>query len=187
MAEITNTTGGGHRKNRGHRAPKPVPRVDMTPMVDLGFLLITFFMLSMKLSDPQAMEWHKQIVSHVDDPIPECCALNILIDSADKVYTYEGEDFKTLRPTSFNDTGLMQIVMQKGKRVKTECGLRKDGQPHKLICLIKLLPGTRYQNLTDVIDEMNITHSFYSIQEPLAEEITALKDKEKELLAETQP
>jgi len=186
MAEITNTTGGGHRKNRGHRSPKPAPRVDMTPMVDLGFLLITFFMLSMKLSDPQALQWDKRI-SETNDPVPECVVLNILVDSADRVYTYEGEDFKTLRSTSFNDTGLIQIVMQKGKRVKTECGLGKDGQPHKLICLIKLLPGTRYQNLTDVIDEMNITHSFYSIQEPLAEEIAALKDKEKELLAETKP
>ena len=182
MAEVTNQSSSGNRKSRGHRMPKVAPRVDMTPMVDLGFLLITFFMLSMKMSVPKAMLWVKPIEDPHPQVVSECCVLTVLVDSADRVYIYEGDDFKTLTPSSFNDnTGIMHSLMQKGKKVKTECGLMKNGKPHELVCLVKLLPGTRYQNLTDVIDVMNITQTHYSIQEPLAEEITALKAKEKEL------
>jgi biopolymer transport protein ExbD len=180
MAEVTGKTGAGHRKHRGHRASMPAPRIDMTPMVDLGFLLITFFMLSMKMGQPNAMEWDKRISEVPPEPVSECCVLNILIDSADRVYTYEGEDIKALQPTSFNqDMGIEQVIMIKAKKVKLDCGVTKNGQPHKLICLIKLLPGSRYQNLTDAMDEMNITKTQYSIQEPLPEEVTALKEKEQ--------
>ena len=182
MAEITNQGNSGKNKHRGHRMPKVAPRVDMTPMVDLGFLLITFFMLSMKMSDPKAMLWVKPIEDPHPEAVSECCVLTVLVDSADRVYTYEGDDLKTMKLSSFDDnTGIMHRLMQKGKKVKAECGLMKNGKPHELVCLIKLLQGTRYQNLTDVVDAMNITKTHYSIQEPLVEEVAALKLKEKEL------
>ena len=183
MADLEGAGPNRRGRNHHHRAKKPIPRVDMTPMVDLGFLLITFFMLSVQLQKPGALDWDKRI-SDIQEPVSECCVLNILVDSADRVYTYEGQNMKEMQPTSFNDEhGLRQIVMKKAKLVKTSCGNYASGKPHQIICLVKLLPGSRFQNLTDVVDEMEITHSQYSIQDPLPDELAQLKSMRTELLA----
>ena len=184
MAEISETKTNRRGKNHLHRVNRSIPRVDMTPMVDLGFLLITFFMLSVQMKTPGALDWDKRI-SGPQDPVSECCVPNILVDSADKVYTYEGENIKEMQPTSFDDGhGLRQVVMKKAKLVNTSCGNYSSGKPHQIICLIKLLPGSRFQNLTDIVDEMEITHAQYSIQDPLPDEVAQLKSKQAELLAE---
>ena len=82
MAEIPGESGGGQYKHHKVRSKKPNLRVDLTPMVDLAFLLITFFMLSMQMRSPGAVEWKKQVKDPVDpEPVSECCVLNILVDS----------------------------------------------------------------------------------------------------------
>lgn len=55
MAEIAQDSGGGHKKGGKVRSKKMSTRIDFTPMVDLGFLLITFFMLTTTLAKPQIM------------------------------------------------------------------------------------------------------------------------------------
>ena len=184
MAEISGESGGGPHKHRGPRSKKANLRVDLTPMVDLAFLLITFFMLSMEMRSPGAVEWQKQVKDTIAPaPVPECCVLNILVDSADRVYTYEGQDLKTLRLSSFDTiNGVGLAVTKKRIKVHNECGVTTGGKPHELVCIIKLLPGARYKNLTDVIDEMNVTKTnCYGIQDPLPEEVAELKTRGKEL------
>src|ERR1043165_5207763 len=56
MAEVNTDSGGGGGKHQKKRAKKSNPRIDMTPMVDLAFLLLTFFILTANLSKPKAME-----------------------------------------------------------------------------------------------------------------------------------
>jgi len=185
MAETTGLSNSGQGKHRLRRGRKMAPRVDLTPMVDLAFLLITFFMLSTQLARPGALEWQKRVKDDsIQEPVSECCVLNILIDSANQVYTYEGADMQSIRITSFGgDNGLQKIMMEKKKKIKAECGNYSSGQSRQMQCLIKLLSGACYQNLTDVIDEMNIVHVAYSIQDPLPEELAQLKIKANGLAA----
>ncbi len=183
MAELTNKESGTNRSLSKPRSKKQAVRVDLTPMVDLAFLLISFFMLTVVINDPRGMDLDKRVEGE-QDPIGDCQVLNVLIDSADRVYTYEGMDFKTLKISSFNtNNGIRQSIIEKGKRVKEECGLQQNGEKRKLFCLIKLLPGVRYESMVHVLDEMAITGTkTYSIQEPVADEVKELK--RIELLAE---
>ncbi len=57
MAEIAQDSGGGHKKGSKVRSKKMSTKIDFTPMVDLGFLLITFFMLTTTLAKPQIWRW----------------------------------------------------------------------------------------------------------------------------------
>lgn len=185
MSEIANTESGSKNRSlsKKPRSKKQSLRVDMTPMVDLAFLLISFFMLTVVISDPRSMDLDKRAEGS-PDAIGECQVLNILIDSADRVYTYRGMEKSNMVPTSFNnENGIRQVVISEGKRVKSECPLQPNGQKRKLVCLIKLLHGAHYESMVHILDEMAITGTTtYSLQEPLAEEVEELK--KMELLAE---
>src|ERR1700740_1157595 len=90
MAEIN--TGGGGDKSGKKRSKKMSTKVDMTPMVDLAFLLITFFMLATTLQKQQIMQlvMPPKINDKVVDP-PELKASNaitLILGKDDKVYWY---------------------------------------------------------------------------------------------------
>lgn len=169
MAEIDTSGGGGHKDGKV-RAKKMSTKVDLTPMVDLAFLLITFFMLTTTLNKPSAME----LIMPKDDPtvdkepVRECQVLNLLIDTLDQVWYYDGLTVAGLQKTTFaGDAGIRKEILRSKKRVSRECGISpKTNKERPLICLIKLLPGSRYKNMVDVLDEMDITGvAVYAIQE----------------------
>lgn len=96
MASIDSGGGdSGHKKGPGvKKAKKLSTRVDMTPMVDLGFLLITFFVFTATMSSPKAMDL--RMPKDVDDPTKqteakESGALTILLGKGNQVYYYEGK------------------------------------------------------------------------------------------------
>lgn len=158
MAEIN--TGGSDRGHKmGTRSRKLSTRVDMTPMVDLGFLLITFFMLTTTLSKPKAMDLNMP----ADDkehpqPIPESKSLTILLGANNTVSYYEGIGNDPLHPpvikhTSFaNNKGIRDVIINKRERV-----MKYHGE-NELMVLIKADKSANYKNVVDIMDEMLINH-----------------------------
>jgi biopolymer transport protein ExbD len=125
MAEIIQAEG----KQKGHKkkAKKFSTRIDMTPMVDLMCLLITFFMLTTAFSKPKAMEITMPDKTEKDDPkdAPKIAAdrtINILISGNDKIYYYLGvADPKLPLPqlieTNYSKDGIRKILLQRNKVV----------------------------------------------------------------------
>ncbi len=181
MADIESSGGGGHGKHEGGpRSKKMSTRVDLTPMVDLAFLLITFFMLTTTLNKPKAMELNMpKKVDNKDEQqdVGDCQVLNILLDTLDQVWYYDGLQVTGLQKTTFaGDGGIRKIIMKKIKTVPNECPLTKKGNKRDAIVLIKMLEGARYKNMVDILDEMDITGcKIYAIQDadPLEKEAIA--------------
>jgi biopolymer transport protein ExbD len=184
MAELDTSGGGGGKHKGGVRSKKMSTRVDLTPMVDLAFLLITFFMLTTTLSKPHAMQLNmpkKPDKEEEKQEIGECQVLNVLIDTLDQVWTYEGLQVAGLQKTTFDanakDGGVRKVVLDMMKKVPNTCPLTSKGNKRDAIVLIKMLHGARYENMVDILNEMDITGcKIYAIQEPDPIEVEAVEN-----------
>lgn len=139
---------GGHKKGPGvKKAKKLSTRVDMTPMVDLGFLLITFFIFTTTVAQPTAMKLF--LPKDVDKPeeqnkVKESGAFTILLGKADQVYYYEGLDPSLIKATNFK--GIREEILRK----------KKSTNPEDLVMILKPSEDATYKNTVDILDEMTI-------------------------------
>lgn len=141
------------------RMKKQLLKIDMTPMVDLGFLLISFFVITTELSEPRAMNLNMPS----DGPPSELGksdAMTVLLDGNNKIYYYYG-DWKTaiagnaVYTTSYSgQTGLRQLIIEKQKQLDTRPP-NKEGR-NGLMLLVKASANSSYGNVVDVLDEMVI-------------------------------
>lgn len=161
----TSSSGGG-KKHQGTKSKKLSTRVDMTPMVDLGFLLITFFMLTTTMSKPKTMDLVMPKDTEKEEEqnkVKESTALTILLGKKDQVYYYEGlaqdpnassnPDF--FKATSFaNTNGIRDVIIKKRDEVAR---LRNaKGESEDVVVIIKADDGATYKNFVDLLDEMAI-------------------------------
>src|SRR6185436_3344722 len=112
MESIEEGGGGGHKKGPGvKKAKKLSTRVDMTPMVDLGFLLITFFIFTATMSSPTTMDLNmpKETDEKDETKIKQSGALTILLGKNDKVFYYEGELTQENASSAFKSTDFKGI------------------------------------------------------------------------------
>ena len=119
MAEIIQEEKSGGKK----KAKKHAPHIDMTPMVDLMCLLITFFMLTTAFSKPKIMDIILPEPQKENAPAPRISAsrtLNIVLGPDNKIFTYPGtvkpEDYNNLPPlteTDYSATGIRQILLER--------------------------------------------------------------------------
>ncbi len=180
MAEIN--SGGGEKDGKKVRSKKQNPGVDLTAMVDLAFLLITFFMLTTTLSKPQSMDLAMPDKQDVADPnTPETPAfrtLTLVLGDNDKLVWYTGrveEPQPGGAPTvaSYGKNGIRQTILSKSKEVQNRTRDPKKG----LTILIKPSKKSTYKNLVDVLDEMAITQEkTYAIVDITDEDIQLLID-----------
>jgi len=168
MAEMDVSSGGGHKKGPGVKKGKKLStRVDLTPMVDLGFLLITFFMFTTTLSKPKTMEinmpYKDEKVEEKDQTkIKESVAMTILLSKDHRVYYYEGLANDPTTPPELKITyfkpkdGIRDAIIDKKKRVEE---LKQQGVltgKDQLTVLIKPDPSSTYEDLVNMLDEMAI-------------------------------
>ncbi len=185
MAEMQVADKGGGKGGK-KRAKKMSTRVDLTPMVDLGFLLITFFMLTTTLAKPQIMALvmpEKDIKKDDIEPVKESKVLTLLLGADDKVYWYEGITDAKLDSTDYSAEGMRKVILDKMEKVKQQFGLEdyedfKTKEPRKgsfVNVIIKPMAESRYKNLVDALDEMAICKVRYYV-------ILDVSDLEKEFV-----
>src|ERR1043165_5304272 len=96
MAELDTSSGGHHKKGPGVKKGKKLStRIDLTPMVDLGFLLITFFMFTTTLAKPKTMEINmpykdQNLKDEEKNKLKASAAMTVLLSKNHRVYYYEG-------------------------------------------------------------------------------------------------
>jgi biopolymer transport protein ExbD len=148
----TSGDSGGHKKGPGvKKAKKMSTKVDMTPMVDLGFLLITFFIFTTTMAQPTAMNLF--MPKDVDKPedqnkVKESGAFTILLGKEDIVYFYEGLDPATegnFRTATFKT--IRDEIIRKKQSTKVD----------DLVIIIKPSEDATYKNTVDILDEMTIS------------------------------
>ena len=178
MSEIAQDSGGGHKKGGKVRSKKMSTRIDFTPMVDLGFLLITFFMLTTTLAKPQILALVMPEKDDIDkediEPIKESKVLTLLLGDNDKVYWYEGITDAKLDSTDYSAEGVRQVILNKMDKVnkqfgmdeykkKNKEGVEEDLKGSYINVIIKPTKDSRYKNLVDALDEMAITKVRYYV------------------------
>ena len=147
MAEL-DTSGGGHKKGPGVKKSKKLStRVDLTPMVDLGFLLITFFIFTTTVSKPTAMKLF--LPKDVDKPeeqnkVKSSAVLTIMLGKQDQIYYYEGDDPTKLKGSNFK--AVRDVILDKKRRT----------DPKDFVVVLKPSKDATYKNTVNILDEMTI-------------------------------
>jgi biopolymer transport protein ExbD len=146
MAEIAQTGGGQKSASGKVRVKKQSTRIDMTPMVDLAFLLLTFFILTSTFNKHRAMDLTMPEKTDTDNftPMNEKNILNLVLAANDKIYWWIGLD-PPVEVTNYSKDGIRKILLE------------KSGANPKLMVLIKPQDESRYENIVDLLDEIEIT------------------------------
>ena len=151
MAEMDTSGGGKHKKGPGVKKGKKLStRVDLTPMVDLGFLLITLFIFTTTMSQPTAFKLFlpdDRTTPENQNKAKESGALTILLGKDNNVFYYEGmlkDQGANFKSSNFKD--IRDVIIQKKQSTDTA----------DLVLVIKPSDESTYKNVVDILDEMSI-------------------------------
>ena len=201
MADVNTGGGGGGGKHQKKRAKKLSTRIDMTPMVDLGFLLLTFFMLTTTFSQPKVIELTPPVKSDEKTKV-DTTTLTLILGKSDTVYYYNGllhatHDSNNILQTDFSDDGVRklvlgqnQFVMNSIKDIQTQHNANKmpdstynrlldkaEGNKSARFVIIKTDSTTKYINVVMALDEMNICNiGKYSLIDASEDDIKMIAD-----------
>ena len=156
MAEVQVKDNSG--KGGKVRSKKQAPHVDLTPMVDLAFLLITFFMLVTTFNKPNVMDLGLPAKPKPDAPKPPPTeidlsnSISLIIGKDNRIFYHQldqaGLNEQTLQETSFDREGITKVIEQAKARAKDQT---------KFTVIIKPTDDAVYKNFVDILDEMAIT------------------------------
>lgn len=143
MAEVQqqeSSKGGKHSKVR---AKKASTHIDMTPMVDLAFLLLTFFIMTTTFSKPKTMDITMPIKDNKEEnqtKVPASQTMSLILTADNKIIWYFGEDDPTKPPATsmatFSQTGensIHKILLEKNALVNNQVLAVEDSVKRGLI------------------------------------------------------
>ncbi len=202
MADVPGGDGGGGGRHQKKRAKKGSTKIDMTPMVDLAFLLLTFFILTTTMYKPSTL----QLTFPVPDDkktVPDKVnnALTLFLTKDNQILYYQNEfkpESTTLTRTDFSKITPLLIELNKttfnqvqelGRRLNANQitqaaydSLKKNVQKEKdaLFEIIKPDKDAKYRNMIDIVDDMSIGGiDKYSVQDSLKPAESTLVEAEK--------
>jgi biopolymer transport protein ExbD len=149
----------------------------MTPMVDLGFLLISFFVITAELSEPRSTSLNMP-KDGPPMPLGDSSALAVLLAGNDKIYYYRGNWDDAVKGnkifnTDFSSLALRDAILQQKRQLDLTVN-KRDG----LMLLIKSTEEASYKNVIDILDEALINDlKKYAIVKMDAAEIAWIKDQ----------
>jgi biopolymer transport protein ExbD len=145
-------------------------RVDLTPMVDLGFLLITFFIFTYKISEPKSMKIGLPKDTTKDSmQTAENKTLSLLLAGNDKLWYYPGTRLSNVAQTDYLN-GIRSVINMKKQAVA-----QMFGDPREIVVLIKPTKASSFENVVNVLDEMVISGvTRYILMEPNESELLAV-------------
>jgi biopolymer transport protein ExbD len=168
MAEMDTSSSGGHKKGPGVKKGKKLStRIDLTPMVDLGFLLITFFMYTTTMSKPKTMEINmpykdENIKEDEQTKIKASTVISVLLSKDHRIYYYEGIGDDPTKPPQLNVTyfkpkdGIRDVLINKKKAVEDLKASGALGAKDQVTIIIKPDATSTYEDLVNILDEMSI-------------------------------
>ena len=161
------------------RAKKLSTKVDLTPMVDLGFLLITFFIVTTTWSQPRAMPLNMPANGDSSN-ISKKVVLTLIAAANDKIFYYDGELDDAMKKSDYGiinysiNNGVGEIIREKQMLMDNAY---KGGRKEMMV-LIKATPEASYRSVVKLLDEMEIDRvSRYSLVEMTEDEKKLLHQK----------
>lgn len=177
MAEVSQDGGGGgHKKGGKNKQKKKSTRIDMTAMVDVAFLLLTFFILTTTLADTRAIDLKKppktdneQEQNDLEQEVKGSKVMTIMLLSDDRLFYFVGsQEEDNVKPIAVDygggDNGIrkkMQEHLEKFKGQKPLCvdlpeDQRKGADCWDPIFVVKTGPNLSFKNVVDIVDELGI-------------------------------
>jgi biopolymer transport protein ExbD len=154
-----------HAKGKKKKKKRAGVRIDMTPMVDVAMLLLTFFMLTTVFNKPQTMELNLPPDEKVKVEVAASTLLTVRVTPNMEIYWNMGNEPTALKKIAFKE--LRPLLIE-----------RLRGIP-KLITLVQIDRDAKYNDMVDIIDELNLANiTRFSI--------APLKDTDKKLIARVQ-
>jgi biopolymer transport protein ExbD len=153
MADINNANDGKKRKGRVSN------RLDMTPMVDLGFLLITFFVLTTSFMKPNSIDLTIPAKNNCSEPptVSKTRVLQVFLGENDKLYYYNPLLCDDPQVVDFQSSNNVREVFKTARLAIKE----KWGKADTMLVLVKPSNKSKYKNMVDVLDEITLSQIKY--------------------------
>jgi biopolymer transport protein ExbD len=127
------------------RSKKLSTRIDMTPMVDLAFLLLTFFILTTTLNKAFVLPIVVPEEADSEDhrtPINEDHLLTIILDDQNRVYWRHGISDSHLKLIPFSHESIQDLLLTKNSEIE------------KMVLFVKATGRARYEHFVNMMDEI---------------------------------